>query len=212
MGSGAAGAGVAAGIASVLRPLGAVLGDRWARIVLLLAFVEGVVVLAALTYLAPALQSLGSSAGVAGLVSGGYGVGALLFSRLVRRLVGRVPPAGLAAIGGAFLLAAWTGPALLVSTATVLGAGIGLGAAWAFLHSTLQTWATLVVPRARASAVALFAAVLFLGSAAGTSLAAPLADAGAFGTVFGAALLVAVPLVLAAVLARWRYGRLPGPG
>ncbi|RZT86021.1 putative MFS family arabinose efflux permease [Pseudonocardia sediminis] len=197
----------ASGLVGALRPLGTVLADGWARIVLLLAFVEGVVVLAALTFLAPALQSLGSSAGVAGLVSGGFGVGALVFSRLVRRLVGSVPPAGLAAVGGAFLVAAWAGPSVTVNLGTVLAAGIGLGGAWAFLHSTLQTWATQVVPQARASAVALFATVLFLGSAAGTALAAPLADAGEFGSVFRVALVVAVPLVVAAALARWRYGR-----
>ncbi|MDN5917000.1 MAG: MFS transporter [Pseudonocardia sp.] len=195
------------GLSGVLRPLGTVLADGWARIVLLLAFVEGVVVLAALTFLAPALQALGSSAAVAGLVSGGFGVGALVFSRLVRRLVGTIAPAGLAAIGGAFLVAAWIGPSITVNVATVLAAGAGLGGAWAFLHSTLQTWATQVVPQARASAVALFAAVLFLGSAAGTALAAPLADAGMFGSLFRAALVVAVPLVLTAALARWRYGR-----
>lgn len=200
----------AGGLARALRPLGTVLADRWARTVLLLAFVEGVVVLAALTFLAPALQALGSSAAVAGLVSGGFGVGALVFSRLVRRLVGRVTPAGLAAIGGAFLVAAWVGPSVAVNPATVLAAGAGLGGAWAFLHSTLQTWATQVVPQARASAVALFATVLFLGSAAGTALAAPLADAGMFGSLFRVALVVAVPLVVAAALARRRYGRLAG--
>lgn len=205
----AAGAG---GVGAVLRPIGTVLGNGWARIVLVLAFVEGIVVLAALTFLAPALQALGSSAAVAGLVSGGFGVGALVFSQLVRRLVGRVSPAGLAAIGGGFMVAAWIGPAITVNLGTVLGAGIGLGGAWAFLHSTLQAWATQVVPQARASAVALFAAVLFLGSAAGTALAAPLADAGLFRELFRAALLLAVPLVLAAALARRRYARTPDDG
>lgn len=114
---------------------------------------------------------------------------ALLFSRVVRRLVGRVRPAGLAAIGGALLVAGWTAPALAVTTPTLLAAGAGLGGAWAFLHSTHQP------------------TVLFLGSSAGTTLAAPLADAGEFRTLFAAALAVSVPLVVAAVLARRRYGR-----
>jgi predicted MFS family arabinose efflux permease len=64
-----------------------------------------------------------------------------------------------------------------------------------------------VTPQARASAVALFATVLFLGSAAGTALAAPLADAGEFDELFRAALAVSVPLVAAAVWTRRRYGR-----
>lgn len=195
------------GSAALLRPLGAVLGDRWAWVILLLAFVEGIVVLAVLTYLAPAMQTLGSSAAVAGLVSGAFGVAALLFSRIVRRLVGRIPPAGLALIGGGFLIAAWAAPSVAVNPVTVLAAGAGLGGAWAFLHSTLQAWATQVTPNARATAVALFATVLFLGSSAGTALAAPLADAGEFDELFRAALAVSVPLVVAAVLARRRYAR-----
>jgi hypothetical protein len=54
--------------------------------------------------------------------------------------------------------------------------------------------------------VALFAALLFLGAAIGTALLAPLADAGAFETAFRVALGMAVPLAVAAVLARRRYG------
>jgi NADH:ubiquinone oxidoreductase subunit H len=54
--------------------------------------------------------------------------------------------------------------------------------------------------------VALFAAVLFLGGSVGTAVLAPLADAGAFETVFRAALAVSVPLAVAAALARRRYG------
>ncbi|TCK22571.1 MFS transporter [Pseudonocardia endophytica] len=192
--------------AGLLAPLRVVLGTGWAWVILVLAFVEGIVVLAVLTYLAPAMQSLGSTAAVAGLVSGAFGVAALLFSRLVRRLVGRIRPAGLAAIGGGFLIAAWAAPSVAVHPVTVLAAGAGLGGAWAFLHSTLQAWATQVTPQARATAVALFATVLFLGSSAGTALAAPLADAGGFRTLFAAALAVSVPLVAAAVWARRRYG------
>nr|WP_211176703.1 MFS transporter [Pseudonocardia acidicola] len=188
-----------------LRPVGRVLVSGWAWTVLLLAFVEGIVVLGALTYLAPALQSLGSTAAVAGLASAGFGVGALIWSRVVRLLVGRVPPAGLAAIGGGFLAAAWAGPAVAVNLVTVLIAGLLLGGSWAFLHSTLQSWATDVVPQARAAAVALFAAVLFFGSSVGTAIGASAANEGAFVLLFRVALAVAVPLAVVAVLARARY-------
>jgi len=192
---------------STLRPVGTVLGTGWAWVVLVLAFVEGAVVLGVLTYLAPALQAGGSTAALAGIAAGGYGVGALLFSRVVRRLVGRVPAAALAGIGGAFLAAAWVGPIVVVHPVTVALAGLMLGGCWAFLHSTLQTWATDVVPQARATAVALFATMLFLGSSAGTALGAPLADTDRFGALFLAALVVSVPLGVAAALARARYAR-----
>ena len=55
----------------MLRPLAAVGRSGWALTVLLLAFVEGAVVLGVLTYLAPALQAGGSSAALAGLAAGG---------------------------------------------------------------------------------------------------------------------------------------------
>jgi NADH:ubiquinone oxidoreductase subunit H len=71
-----------------------------------------------------------------------------------------------------------------------------------------------VVPAERATTVALFAALLFLGSSAGTALAGPLAESGAFETVFRVALVIAVPLALAAAAARARYVRVvsPAPG
>jgi MFS family permease len=97
-------------------------------------------------------------------------------------------------------------PAVTVSVVTVTVAGLLLGGSWAFLHTTLQSWATEVVPRERATAVALFAALLFLGGAAGTAAVAPLADAGAFEAVFRVTLAVSVPLAVAAALARRRYG------
>lgn len=184
-----------------------VLRTPWALAVLALAFAEGVVVLGVLTYLAPAAQSLGTSATVAGLVAAGYGVGALAWSRLVRRLVGRVAPAGLAAVGGVFLVAAWIVPWVALNLVTITVAGVLVGGAWAFLHSTLQTWVTEVVPAERASAVALFAASLFLGSAAGTALFAPLAEAGAYPLVFGLAVAAAVPVAVLSAVGRRAYAR-----
>jgi MFS family permease len=94
-----------------------------------------------------------------------------------------------------------------VTVTTVVVAGLLLGGAWAFLHTTLQSWATEVVPGERATAVALFAALLFLGSSAGTAAAGGPAGAGSFGPVFAVALLVAVPLAVAAALALRRYAR-----
>jgi predicted MFS family arabinose efflux permease len=192
---------------SPLRSIRRVLGARWGRLVLALVFVEGALVLGVVTFLAPSVQALGLSAGLAGLVAAAFGGAALAWSRLVRMLVGRVSPAGLAAIGGGFLVAAWAIPAVTVNVATVTLAGLCAGGSWAFLHSTLQSWATEVVPGERATAVALFATGLFLGSAAGTALVAPLAEAGAFDTVFRVALWGAVPLGVLAAVARARYAR-----
>jgi predicted MFS family arabinose efflux permease len=189
-----------------LRSITTVLRHRWALAVLVLVLVEGMVVLGVVTYLAPAVQELGSSAAVAGLVAASFGAGALVFSRFVRVLVGRLSATRLATVGAAMLAAGWALPSVTVSLATVSAAGVLLGGSWAFLHTTLQSWSTEVVPGERATMVALFAALLFLGAAIGTAVLAPLADAGAFEAVFRVALGMAVPLAVAAVLARRRYG------
>ncbi len=191
---------------SPLRSITTVLRHRWALVVLVLVLVEGVVVLGVVTFLAPAVQALGSSAAVGGLVAASYGAGAVAFSRLVRRLVGRLSAAGLATVGAIMLAAGWALPSVTVSIATVVVAGVLLGGSWAFLHTTLQSWSTEVVPGERATMVALFAALLFLGAAIGTAVLAPFADAGDFEAVFRVALATSVPLAVAAALARRRYG------
>jgi MFS family permease len=94
-----------------------------------------------------------------------------------------------------------------IGIGTVLAAALLLGAGWAFFHSTMQSWATDVVPTARATAVSLFVAALFVGGAFGTALAAPLADRHTFPVIFLIAMLLAVPLGAAAVAARSRYAR-----
>jgi MFS family permease len=184
-----------------VRALATVVRSPWAWVVLVLAFVEGAVVIGVLTFLAPAVQSLGYGATAAGLAAAGYGVGVVLTARAVRPLVGRLTTTSLAAVGGALMVAAWAVPAVAVTLPTAVVGGLLLGAGWAFLHSTLQNWATSVVPRERAAMIALFAASLFLGSAAGTALASHEADAGGFATVFRVSVVVTAALAVAAPLA-----------
>ena len=75
---------------------------------------------------------------------------------------------------------------LAVQRAYVAGvvACVLIGAAWAFMHSTLQTWATSVAPLARAQVVPLFAACLFLGGSTGAALGGLLAGNGHYGPLF----------------------------
>jgi predicted MFS family arabinose efflux permease len=190
-----------------LRSVRTVLRSGWGRLVLLIVLAEGVVVQGVLTFVAPAVQALGMSAAVAGLVAATFGLGAVICSRLVRALVDRVTSAGLAAIGGTCLVAAWALPAVTVSVATLAVAGFGVGASWAFLHTTLQTWATEMVPGERATSVALFATSLFLGSAIGTAVAAPVAEAGAYGLVCAWAAVGSVPVALVAWWGQRRWAR-----
>jgi predicted MFS family arabinose efflux permease len=82
-----------------------------------------------------------------------------------------------------------------------------LGAAWAFMHSTLQTWATSVAPRARAQVVPLFSAFLFLGGSSGAALGGLLAGTGSYGMLFAVSAAVFVPLTVVSAGARQVYLR-----
>jgi len=60
-------------------------------------------------------------------------------------------------IGGAFLASGYTAGALDRHLAGAALAAILVAGAFAFMHSTLQTWATEVLPEARATVVSFFA-------------------------------------------------------
>jgi len=87
----------------------------------------------------------------------------------------------------------------------VLACAFILGISWALMHPLVQSWATEVVPEARASAVSLFAMALFVGSAASAALAGPLAETHRFGTIFLGAAIVGVVLTVVTVGGRRRY-------
>ena len=185
--------------------IGRVLGRPWAIVVVGIALVEGAVLLGCLTYLAPSLERSGFSPAVAGLVVGLYGLAVLGWTRAVKLVAHRVGANILILIGGGMLALGCASAAVEQSLAGVGAAAIFVGGGFAFMHSTLQTWATDVVPEARATVISLFAAALFAGSGIATMAAAPLAQAGSFGLLFALAAVVAVPLGLFASLARRRY-------
>lgn len=156
------------GVLSVLR-------DRGGRTVLGLALLEGFILLGLLSYFAPALESRGTPVGLAGAVVGGYGLGLLLGSRVVRRVASGMSPGALLASGSLGLAAAYTAVSLIQTTWVVGAAALLVGGGWAALHSTMQTWATEVVPHSRGAMVALFASALFVGGGIGTAVLAPMA-------------------------------------
>jgi MFS family permease len=180
------------------------------RLVLLLAFVDGVVLLGVLTLLPPAVEAAGTGSALAGAVTAVYGLATLVFARITGLLSGRLAAWRLIALGAG---AAFTGcvvAALSRAPAVVVVVASLLGLAWAAMHSTLQTWATEVLPSARATVVSLFAGALFLGSAVGALVAAGPAQAGRYGRIFAAAAVLAVPLGLVAAWGRARWTGEPG--
>jgi len=184
-----------------------VLGTPWALAVIGLALVEGAALLGFLGFLAPALVTAGHRPAIAGLVVATYGGAVLLWTRVVKQWVGRLPPAALIAIGATMLVAGYGSAAISPGVVGVLAASILVGGAMAFMHSMLQVWATEVVPAARALMVALFVGALFLGSATAMRVFAPLAGHGAFRQLFAVPALLAVPMGLAAVVGRHRTSR-----
>ncbi|MGO1926199.1 MAG: MFS transporter [Brachybacterium tyrofermentans] len=179
--------------------------NRWVLAVVGLAFIEGAVVLGILTLLAPALQSQGIDAVGAGLATAAYGVAVVVTSRMVRPVSRRLPMPGLMAIGGVAAAAGYALLAVHVSIATVVVTALLLGVTWSFLHSSLQTWVTGVLPQARGTVVALFAGSLFAGSAVGAAAGGALADAQRWMAVFAVTSVVALLLTGGVVVARRAY-------
>jgi predicted MFS family arabinose efflux permease len=173
----------------------AVFGNRWARTVLIIAFVEGVVAWGAFTYVGADLHlRFGLSFTYVGLIVGTFAIGGLLYSLSVRRLVHWFGQTGLASAGGIMLALAyftlafssvwWLAPAAVLS--------IGLG--FYMLHNTLQTNATQMTPEARGTAVAVFSSALYLGQMVGVALGSPVFDRYA-----GVPLFIISGIVLAAL-------------
>jgi predicted MFS family arabinose efflux permease len=185
--------------------LRAVLRNRWALLVFGLAFAEGAVLLGTMTLLAAALQSHGATATMAGLATATYGIGVVASSRLVKALTIRMPVWSLIAVGGAQICLGYGIVASQVSLLTVTVTALLLGGGWSFMHSSLQTWATSLAPRARGTTVSLFAGSLFVGSAVAASIAGPLVQRGQYPLLFTIACAMTAPLTLAAVTAHRRW-------
>ena len=195
--------------ATFFAPLAQVARSRPAVFVLGLAFLEGAVLLGVLTLLPAAVEAAGASAALAGAVTAIYGVAVFLFASVVGRLSRTLHPARLIALGAVAALAACAVLALSRTAVVAVGVTLLLGLAWAAMHSSLQTWATEVLPSARAAVVSLFAGCLFCGSALAAVLVAGLADDGRYRTIFLLAAAAAAPLGLLAVWGRARWQRRP---
>ena len=173
----------------------AVLGQPWARVVLLVVFLEGAVVYGPFAFIASHLHQrfdLPLST-VGGLVMA-YAGGGLVFALAARLLVARLGEARLVRWGALLMAGALLALALLPAWAWAVPACAVMGLGFYMMHNTLQTHATQMAPERRGAAVASFAACLFLGQAAGVGVAGLLV--GQIGTAWvlaaGAAALLPV--------------------
>ncbi len=193
--------------ATLLAPLREIRRSPITILVLGFAFTEGAVLLGALTLLPPAIENTGASASLAGGVTAVYGVSVFVSSQLIGRLSAHWHPSRLIGLGG---LSAVLGCILFAtdqSAGTALAVAVLIGLAWVAMHSSLQTWATEVLPSARATVVSFFAGSLFVGSALAALVVAGLADAGRFTLIYAVYAGAALPLALAASWARSRWTR-----
>ncbi|HEX6355755.1 MFS transporter [Actinophytocola sp.] len=189
----------------VLPSLKGVLTNRPALLVLALVLVEGVVLLGPLTFLPVVVHASGLSVTVSGLLTAAYGLAVMVFARVVKGRTRTMAPWRLILVGGGMAVLAYVVLVINHGAVAVVVGTVLLGGGWAFMHSTLQTWATDMAPGYRAMAVSLFATMLFTGSAVGAAVFGPMVDAGGFTMMFAITLAISVPLVTMATLGRHRY-------
>ncbi|MEU1367719.1 MFS transporter [Streptomyces sp. NPDC005803] len=163
-----------------------------------LGMLEGAILLGILTYIVPALERDGVSTELAGVLGATYGAGIIGGAWLARRTVARVGRTVMIALGSTTLFVAFLLASLSQGVVALTFTAVLIGTSNAFLHSSLQGWATDVAPAARATAVSVFVCSVFLGSSAATGLTAGLTRHG-YGPVFAATCVATVVLGVLAV-------------
>jgi predicted MFS family arabinose efflux permease len=146
--------------------------DPWVRVVLATVALEGCAFYGALAYLGAFLKErfqLGYL--LIGMIIAGFSVGGVIYSLLVKWLLGRLGERGLAVGGGLTMMLCFGGIALAPVWAASVPFFVLLGLGFYMLHNTLQTRATEMAPQVRGSAVSFFAFCLFLGQAIGVATA-----------------------------------------
>ena len=175
-----------------------VLGNPFARFVVVVAFLEFAFMFGAFAYVGADLhQRFGLSFTMVGLMVCFFGLGGLIYAGTVKQLVRWLGQPGLAVNGGvilglAYLLLAFAPVWWIAPLAVTL---IGLG--FYMLHNTLQTNATQMSPEARGTAVGVFSAALYLGQTVGVAAFAFAVDRAGAPSVF------VVVAILLPILALW---------
>ncbi len=152
-----------------------IITGAWSRVVLLVAFVEGAAGFGVLAIWASHLHAvLGLTLSAAGAIVALFGLGGMLYMTVARQLIRRFGEHGLAALGVCLLglaavIVGFTPYWLLAIPASLMG-----GFGFFMFHNTMQANATRMAPKARGTAVSLFASALFLGQSVGVLLAANL--------------------------------------
>jgi predicted MFS family arabinose efflux permease len=179
----------------VIAQAGVVIGLHWARVILAVVFLEGMVVFGALAFVPSYLhQHFGLSLTQAGGLMACFGLGGLSYIFFAHYFVRRLGEIGLANGGGWLIGVAWLVLAFGPGWAWAVPASFLVGLGYYMLHNTLQTNATQMAPQVRGTAVSLFASAFFLGQSLGVVLAAALLEAAGAAALFVFAAL-SMPLI-----------------
>ena len=186
----------------MLAQVGAVFATPWARIVLAIVFVEGMLVFGPMAFVPSFLHDrFAISLTTAAAMIAAFGAGGIVYIIFARRILQRIGEAGLASIGGGLLAVAWLVMAMEQNWQWTPLATFLAGLGYYMLHNTLQTNATQMTPAARGTAVSLFASAFFLGQSCGVFVAARVFNqSGSVALFAGAALLLPLLSSLFAIL------------
>lgn len=179
----------------LLRRYAAIARPPWARRILAMVVLEGMLMFGALAFVPSALHDrFGLPLWQAGSVSAAVGLGGFGYTLLARRLVGRIGPRGIA-IAGAAVLAAGLSLVAVSPHWSVAAAGcLLMGLGFYGFHNTLQVHGTQLSTTHRGMGMALFALGLFVGQSTGVALVSLLVAQVGFGPAFGGAAMAFVLL------------------
>jgi len=131
-------------------------------------FLEAIFLFGVFPYMAVLLRSEGvTSASIAGVVIAGFGVGGLIYTIMVSRLLNFFGERRLMAAGGMLMAFGLVVIALRMPWPVEFANFVLLGFSFYFLHGCLQVYVTELAPGARASATAGHSFFFFIGQALG---------------------------------------------
>jgi predicted MFS family arabinose efflux permease len=194
-------------IYALLTQYGSLLKRPHAASILGTVLLEGLFVFGGLTYLASSLTDrFGINYAYAGLMVAGFGVGGLIYSSSVKKLVGRIGELGILLLGGTLLGVAFVSIGVMPSWQWFLPLVVLLGMGYYTMHGTLQTRATEMAPESRGAAISLFAFFFFMGQATGPQVLGRILKSNGYGPTF---ITAGIGLFAVAVVSRQMFARSP---
>ncbi len=168
-----------------------------ARIIMIAVFIEGFCIFGGLPYIGAFLRDRYHLSYVAiGFMLSGFGLGGLIYSRSVKWLVSRLGEGGLISVGGWLMCASYLFVAIFQNWILFIPLNIVMGLGFYMMHGTLQTLATEIAPKARGTAVSLFAFNLFIGQGLGAAVFGRVVDSSGYVPCF---LMAGVAIALLSV-------------